>query len=87
MFHSSLGLRLPLAGELQGALADGGAEGWVGGDGGEPFGLRFVVGSQEVNQTQRLTRRSHRHGFFGGSRLLGFVPRDFLLELIDELFE
>ncbi len=48
-------LRLPIAGELQGALADGGAEGLVGGDGVEPFGLRFVVVSQEVNQTQGLT--------------------------------
>ena len=46
---------LPIAGELQGALADGDAEGLVGGDGVEPFGLRLVVGSQEVNQTQGLT--------------------------------
>ena len=51
---------LPIAGELQGALADGGAEGLVGGDGVEPCGLRFVVVSQEVNQTQRLTLRSQR---------------------------
>ena len=39
-------------------MADGGAEGLVGGDGVEPFGLRFVVVSQEVNQTQGLTLRS-----------------------------
>ena len=50
--------RLPIAGELQGALADGGAEGLVGGDGVEPFGLRFVVGSQDVKQAQGLTLRS-----------------------------
>ena len=43
-------LRLPFAGELQGALADGGAEGLVGGAGVEPFGLRLVVVSQEVKQ-------------------------------------
>ena len=48
----------PFAGELEGALADGGAVDWVGGDGVEPFGLRFVVGSQEVKQTQGLTLRS-----------------------------
>ena len=48
----------PIAGELQGALADEGAEGLVGGDGVEPFGLRLVVGSQDVKQTQRLTLRS-----------------------------
>ena len=48
----------PFAGELQGALADGGAEGLVGGDGVEPFGLRFVVVSQEVKQTQGRTLRS-----------------------------
>ena len=59
----------------------------VGGDGVEPFGLRLVVVSQEVKQAQGLTRSSHRHGFFGGSRFAGFVPRDFLLELIDELLE
>ncbi len=51
-------LPLPIAGELQGALADGGAEGLVGGDGVEPFGLRLVVGSQEVKQTQGLALRS-----------------------------
>ena len=49
---------LPLAGELQGALADGFAEGLVGGDGVEPFGLRLVVVAQEVKQTQSLTLRS-----------------------------
>ena len=45
----------PFAGELQGALADGFAEGLVGGEGVEPFGLWLVVGSQEVKQTQGLT--------------------------------
>ena len=34
----------PFAGELQGALADGSAEGLVGGEGVEPFGLRFGPG-------------------------------------------
>ena len=48
----------PFAGELQGALADGFAEGLVGGDGVEPFGLRLVVVSQDVKQTQCLTLRS-----------------------------
>ena len=48
----------PFAGDLEGALADGGAEGLVGGDGALPFGLRFVLGSQDVKQTQRLTIRS-----------------------------
>ncbi len=50
----------PFAGELQDALADGFAEGLVGGDGVEPFGLRLALVSQEVNQTQRLTRSSQR---------------------------
>ena len=49
---------LPIAGELQGALADGFAEGLVGGEGVEPFGLRLALVAQEVNQTQRLTLRS-----------------------------
>ncbi len=51
-------LWLPIAGELQGALADGFAEGLVRREGGEPFGLRLALVSQEVNQTQRLTLRS-----------------------------
>ena len=56
--HSSVGSakRLPFAGELQGALADGGAEGLVGGEGVEPFGLRLALVAQEVKQTQGLTR-------------------------------
>ena len=45
----------PFAGELQGALADGSAEGLVGGEGVEPFGLRLALVAQEVNQTQGLT--------------------------------
>ena len=49
-------LRLPIAGELQGALADGFAEGLVGGDDVEPFGLRLALVAQEVNQTQGLAR-------------------------------
>ena len=62
---------LPLASELQGALADGDAEGLVGGDGVEPFGLRFVVVSQEVNQTQSLTRQTKRFTWtVGATRLL-----------------
>ena len=51
-------LRLLFAGELQGALADGFAEGLVCREGGEPFELRLALGSQEVNQTQCLTLRS-----------------------------
>ena len=50
-------LRLPFAGEFQGALADGFAEGLVRREGGEPFGLRVDLVSQEVNQTQGLTLR------------------------------
>ena len=45
-------LRLPLVGELQGALADGFADRLVGRDGGEPGGLRLAKVSQDVNQTQ-----------------------------------
>jgi hypothetical protein len=47
----------PFAGELQDALADGFAEGLVGGDGVESAvaELRLALVSQEVNQTQRLT--------------------------------
>ncbi len=51
-------LSFPLVGELQGALADGFAEGLVRGDGVEPIGLRLVLVSQEVNQIQSLTLRS-----------------------------
>ena len=51
----------PFAGELQGALADGFAEGLVGGDGVEPFGLRLALVAQEVNhQAQRFTFRVER---------------------------
>ena len=53
-------LRLPLASELERPLPNCLAERLVGGDGVEPFGLRLVVVSQEVNQTQGLTLRSHR---------------------------
>jgi hypothetical protein len=80
-------LLLPLAGELQGALADGVADRLVGRDGGEPGGLGLALVTQEVNQAQCLTLRSHGNGFFGGSILLCFVPRNFLFELIDELLE
>jgi len=48
----------PFAGKLQGALADGFAEGLVGGEGGETFGLRVDLGSLDVKQTQGLTLRS-----------------------------
>ena len=50
----------PIAGELQGALADPPrrTEGLVRGEGGEPFGLRLALVSQEVNQTQGLTLRT-----------------------------
>ena len=46
----------PFAGELQGALADGGAEGLVRREGGETFGRRVDLGSHDVMLTQRLTR-------------------------------
>ena len=52
----------PFAGELQGALADGFAEGLVRREGGEPFGLRLALVSQEVRQTQGLTLSSQRSG-------------------------
>ena len=58
----------PFAGELQGALADGGAEGSVGGDGVEPFGLRLALVSQEVNQTQGLTRSARNSQSLSCSR-------------------
>jgi len=45
----------PLASELECPLPNCLADRLVGGDGVEPFGLRLVVVSQEVNQTQRLT--------------------------------
>ena len=48
-------LRLPIAGELEGALADWLGEGLVRRDGGEPFALRFGLISQTVNQTQGFT--------------------------------
>ena len=48
----------PIAGKLEGALADWLGEGLVCGDGGEPFALRSVLVSQPVEQTQRLTLRS-----------------------------
>src|SRR5712691_7646863 len=49
---------LPVASELQGAVADGGAEGLVCRGGVEPFGLGLALVTQEVNQTQSLTLRS-----------------------------
>ena len=48
----------PFAGELPGALADEFAEGLVRREGGEPFGLRVDLGSQDMKQTQGLTLRS-----------------------------
>ena len=48
----------PFAGELQGALADGFAEGLVGGEGVEPFGLRLALGSQEVIPARRASEWS-----------------------------
>jgi len=50
----------PLAGELQGTLADGFAGSLVRRDGVEPFGLGLAPVTQEVNQTQGLTLRSCR---------------------------
>ena len=51
-------LRLPIASELEGALADWLAEGLVRSDRVESFALRFGLVSQPVDQTQRLTLRS-----------------------------
>ncbi len=70
---------LPFAGELQGALADGFAEGLVRREGGETFGLRVALVSQKVNQTQRLTLRSQR-----GMAALGrpVVAHDFRAERV-----
>ena len=48
-------LRLPFAGELEGALADWLGEGLVRRDGGETFARGLALGSQTVDQTQRLT--------------------------------
>ena len=45
----------PIAGELEGALADWLGEGLVRGDGGETFARRLALGSQTVEQTQGLT--------------------------------
>ena len=50
-------LRLPLAGELQGALADRFGDGLIGGNGGETFGLGLALGTQIADQTQRFTLR------------------------------
>ena len=54
-------LRLPFTGELQGALADGVAEGLVGGDGVEPFGPLSRVGHKPGGQIPRKTH-NRRHG-------------------------
>ncbi len=40
----------PIAGELEGALADWSAEGLVRREGGETFGLRVDLGSQDANR-------------------------------------
>ncbi len=56
--HNTRVVLLPLASELERPLPNWLADRLVGGDGVEPFGLRFVVVSQEVNQTQGLTRSS-----------------------------
>ncbi len=48
----------PFAGELEGALADWLGEGLVRCDGGETFARGLALGSQTVDQTQRLTLRS-----------------------------
>ena len=55
-------LRLPLASELERPLPNCRADRLGGGDGVESAAaeLRFVVGSQEVNQTQGLTLRDRR---------------------------
>ena len=65
--HNKATLRLPIASELQGALADGVAEGLVGGEGVEPFGLRLALVSQDVKQTQGLTRSSQLRQGSGNS--------------------
>ena len=48
-------LRLPFAGELEGALADWLGEGLVRRDGGETFDRGLALGSQTVEQTQGLS--------------------------------
>ena len=64
-------LRLPLASELERPLPNCLADRLVGGDGVESAAaeLRFVVGSQEVKQTQRLTRSSQHTKEFKKSHL------------------
>ena len=65
----------PFAGELQGALADGFAEGLVRREGGEPFGLRLALVSREVNQTQCIALRCRRETTAGS---ILDANRDFL---------
>ena len=48
---------LPVAGKLQGALADWLGDGLVRRDGIEPFGRGFPIVTQEPDQTQRLPLR------------------------------
>ena len=48
-------LSFPFAGELEGALADWLGEGLVRRDGGETFARGLALGSQTVDQTQRLS--------------------------------
>ena len=45
---------LPLAGELEGALTDGFGDGWIGRNGGEPFGMGVALVTEKADQTQRL---------------------------------
>ena len=76
-------LRLPFAGELEGALADWLGEGLVRCDGGEPFARRLALGSQTVDQTQGLTRRTK----FRGSVLLELFQHRLKLRQFVERFE
>ncbi len=49
-------LRLPFAGELEGALADWLGEGLLRRNGGEPFALRFGLVSQPAKTPPGLSR-------------------------------
>ena len=51
--------RFPFAGELQGALADGFAEGPVRREGGEPLGLRLGSGNSQIPKCLTPVPSSH----------------------------
>ena len=75
-------LRLPIAGELQGAMADGGAEGLVRREGGETFGLRVELGSSaaadeaDSGTHTPLATPSERTRFLGRSIRIAMTATD-----------